>query len=254
MGQLKDKKIDIIRSWDDPNKEPVPEYDYTAIYPVSTYEAIHKTMDDESTTLETDLNAIHEAIESKQDILNGGTPGNLMVWGVQDGEIGEMEVVKTINPDDTARSYQKVTSERAVGKALDLKANVGDLNAHKSDMTSHVTEEEKARWNSMASGEAMDEHIQNLDIHVTLEDKERWNEKADASLVVDHIDSTTNPHHVTAHQTGTYSSSELDTMFSSIRESFFNFENIHYDDTTDTATLGENNEDGYNPDYVLGYG
>lgn len=254
MGQLKDKKIDIIRSWDDPNKEPVPEYDYTAIYPVSTYEAIHKTMDDESTTLETDLNAIHEAIESKQDILNGGTPGNLMVWGVQDGEIGEMEVVKTINPDDTARSYQKATSERAVGKALDLKANVGDLNAHKSDMASHVTEEEKARWNSMASGEAMDEHIQNLGIHVTLEDKERWNEKADASSVTEHIGSTSNPHHVTAHQTGTYSSSELDTMFSSIRESFFNFENIHYDVATDTATLGENNEEGYNPDYVLGYG
>ena len=256
MGHLIDKKIDFIRSYVDPlHPEPVPELDYKAIYPVTAYAAVHKTMDDESATLESELAAIYDLIGAKQDILNGGTPGFLMVWGPGDGSIGEMEVIKTINPDDTARSYQKVPSERAVGKALDLKTDMSSFNRHVEDMNAHVTEEEKNKWNSMASGEAMDEHIKNDDIHVTLEDKENWNSKADGQEVSDHIESTTNPHHVTAHQVGSYSASEVDAMFETINESFFHYEDIHYDSSADTATLGEYDaENGVDPNYVLGYG
>lgn len=255
MGRMIDKKIDIIRSWIDPTHEdPVPDLDYRAIYPVTSYAAVHKTLDDESATLEQELAAIYAKFDEKQDILSGGTPGRLVTWGSAAGDFGEMEVVQTINPDDTEQSYYKATSERSVGKALANKADARTMNDHIEDTNVHVTEEEKIRWNSMAPSQSVEEHMENTDIHTSAEEKASWNAKADGTEFTNHANNTTNPHHVNAHQTGTYTASEIDEMFSSVAESFFNYKNIQYDDKTGIAKLVEYNEDNWNPNYVLGYG
>lgn len=255
MGKLVDKRIEIIRNYIDPTHvEPIPDFDYTAIYPVTSYAAVHRTLEDTSTTLEDDMEFIRNKFEEYQPLITGGTAGYLMVWGNALGSINEMEVIKDINPDDTARSYDKIPSERAVGKALDLKADKKTLNGHIEDDMIHVTEEEKIRWNSMAPSEDIQKHIENSDIHTTAEEKAIWNAKADNSELEEHIKNTTNPHRVTAHQVGTYSTSEIDTMFRSVSESFFRYMNIAYDEKTGKATLEEYDENNWNPNYVLGHG
>lgn len=254
MGQLRDKRIDIIRAWIDPsNPTPIPDLDYDQIYPISVFEAIKKNKNDNAPSLEDELDAISRLINTKQDIISGGASGRLMTWTGVDGSIGETEILKTISDDPASRSQIKVPSERAVGLQLDLKADASHLNRHINDLNIHITEDERSEWNSMTPKDTFDEHAENEDIHVTSEDKENWNAKADQSSLEDHLNDSNNPHNVTAHQVGTYGRQEVDDMFASIRSSFFNYKNIKYDERTGEAELVEYSEDNWNPNYVLAY-
>lgn len=255
MGRRVETRIDTVRAWIDPdNEEKIPELDYRVIHPVTEYGAVHQTEDEESATLEDDLLNIREVLASKQDKLVDGSPGSLMTWTAEDGKVGSTEIVHAVNPDDTERSNQKIPSERAVGLALDLKTDKAVFNNHIEDKNIHVTEEEKERWNSMSTAEEVSEHINNEDIHVTPEEKESWDNKANNSDFSSHVNDTTNPHNVTAHQTGTYSSSEIDRFFASIKESFFTYKGIKYVSSDDTATIEKNSEDTVDPAYILEYG
>ena len=121
MGKLINRSIELVRSYVDPlNPTPIPSLDYNIIYPITLYEAVKKTMDEESTNLEDELNSIYELISKKQDPVSGGMVGSLMVWTNVPGEIGSMEVVKKINDDPTLRSHSKVPSERAVGYKIEV--------------------------------------------------------------------------------------------------------------------------------------
>ena len=124
MGQLREKKINHMRTWIDPsNPAAIPVFDYDIIYPITVYEAIHRTMEDDSTTLDQQLTSIYRLIADKQDAITGGTPGTLMTWSNIKGQIGETEIVRSIGTDQSTRSHQKVPSEKAVGQQLDLKAD-----------------------------------------------------------------------------------------------------------------------------------
>lgn len=256
MGRIIDRTIDYIRTWIDPDKpeEEVPDLDSKVIFPRTVYDAIHKTKEDESTTLTEDLDSIKSSIKEKQDKLPAGIAGKLMTYTGEDGTVGATEVVKVINPDDTERSHSKVVSERAVGTALDGKANLSNVNNHINNADIHVTAEEKEAWNAMAGDGAFQEHIENDDIHVTAEEKEVWDAKPTGTEFSNHVNAVNNPHNVSAHQVGSYTIAEIDDMFESLRESFFNYRNISYDDRTGVATLVEYKETNWNPNYVLSYG
>lgn len=255
MGQLRDKRIVQSRIWLDPNaNNSIPPYDYDFSYPITVYDAIHRTMDNEEFTLTDELNAIYRLIHEKQPMIPGGTAGRLMTFSGISGEIGETEIVASINQDPKLRSHQKVPSERAVGASLDGKVSQSTFASHVGNQIIHVTDEERARWNSMASSDNLSSHINNTDIHVTKEDKERWDAKAGQSDFEDHVTNLNNPHKVTAHQAGTYNRREIDDMFANLRESFFNYLNIAYDNRTNQASLVEYNEENWNPNYVLKYG
>jgi len=253
MGQLKDKRIVQSRVWLEPNPSPIPQYDYDYTYPISVYEAIKRNMDDNATNLSDELDSIYRLINEKQNIIEAGIPGNVMTWTGTRGNIGSIEILKMINSDPSLRSHQKLVSERAIGDILDSKVSAGVFNAHINETSIHVTDIEKNRWNSMAPLSTLHSHINNIAMHITEAERGRWNNKADQSFVDDHVYNINNPHNVTAHQVGTYSRKEIDNMFENLRESFFNYLNIYWDDRQSKAELVEYHATNWNPNYVLEY-
>ena len=254
MGELRDKKIVQSRIWLDPNQAPMPSYDYDYSYPITVYEAVHQTMDDNSATLADELDAIYRLINGKQDIIDPGIPGQLMTWTGIRGQIGAIEVVNTINPDRSLRSNKKIPSERAIGDALDDKVSIESFNNHVSDNSIHMTDVERNRWNSMAPLSTLQAHIGNVAMHITEAERGLWNNKANQSDLEDHVYNTNNPHNVTAHQVGTYTRREIDEIFDNLRETFFNYLNISWDERTNQASLVEYHPANWNPNYVLEYG
>lgn len=254
MGELRDRKIVQSRTWLDGQAQPIPPFDYDYTYPVTVYDAVKRSMEDDSTTLTEELASIYRLIRDKQDKVGPGTPGNIMTWTGMSGQIGSMEVAKAINPDPASRSHQKVPSERAIGDMLDTKVPLSSFNAHIEDSSIHVTDVERSRWNSMAPLSSFQAHVSNHEMHVSEAERGRWNAKADLAIVDSHIYNTDNPHNVTAHQVGTYSRREIDEMFNNLRESFFSYLNISWDDRTNQASLVEYHPSNWNPNYVLAYG
>ena len=254
MGQLRNKVIQHTRSYIKPNPEPIPEYNYDIIFPITAYEAVHADLEDNSRTLKDELEAIYERIGEKQASIPGGNSGRLMTWTGIDGVIGETEIITNISDSQAERSNTKVPSERAVGTKLDAKANLTAFNVHTSDVVAHVTQEDRNEWDNMTPYEEFEEHRDNTDIHVTQTEKETWDAKADTEEVEEHVGNRNNPHVVTAHQVGSYDREEIDEMFLSIRSSFFNYKNIKYDERTNTAELVEYDaENNWNPNYILAY-
>lgn len=253
MGQLKDRRIVQSRIWYDPNQAPMPSYDYDYSYPVTVYDAVHRTMEDDSTTLTEELDSIYRLINAKQDIIDAGTAGQIMTWTGMRGQIGALDLARTINSDPALRSHQKVPTERAIGDSLDSKVNLSDYNNHVNDNSIHLSDIERIKWNSMAPLSTVQAHIANTEMHITEKERGRWNAKADQTDLEAHIYDMNNPHNTTAHQVGTYTRREIDDMFEKIRESFFNYVNISWDDRTNQASLVEYNPANWNPNYVLKY-
>lgn len=253
MGELRNKRIVQSRIYLDGLSTPVPPYDYDFSYPITVYEAVKRSMDSTSTNLEEELESIYRLINGKQDEIDPGTPGQLMTWTGMRGQIGTMEVVKSINTDPSQRSHQKVPSERAIGDSLDTKVSLSDFTSHITDNTIHITDVERNRWNSMAPLSSLQSHIGNTTLHITEAERGRWNAKANQTEVDEHIYNTDNPHNVTAHQVGTYTRREIDEMFTNIRDSFFNYMNISWDERSNQASLVEYHPANWNPNFILGF-
>lgn len=251
MGELIGREIILTRTYIDPDAPSKLNLNYKYTYPQSVYAAIHQTMDETSPTLEDELAAIYRLINDKQDIIDSGLPGQVMLWSGVRGQIGSMEVVRTINADPGQRSNSKLASERAIGSLLDNKVNIVDFNMHSSNTSIHISDVERTRWNQMAPLSTLQAHMANLNAHITEADRKRWNAKADGTVVDDHIYNVSNPHNVTAHQAGTYTQREIDEMFENLRESFFNYKNIFWDDRNNQAKLTDYVASQWNPNYIL---
>ena len=253
MGQLIGKRIDQSRVYDDPNQKPIQPYDYYYSYPKTVYDAVLRNMDDNSPTLTDELESIYRLIDGKQNIVEPGVPGQLMTWTGMRGQIGAMEVVKSINKDPTLRSHKKVPTERAIGDLIDTKVDITSFNAHVNDRSIHLTDIERNKWNSMAPLSTLQAHMSNTSMHITEAERSKWNLKADQEEVDNHIYDMNNPHKVNAHQVGTYTRNEIDEMFQNIRESFFNYLNIMWDDRSNQASLVEYHPANWNPNYILAF-
>lgn len=253
MGQLRDKRIVQSRVWLDPNQTPIPPYDYDYSYPITVFEAVKRSMDDNSSNLTEELSSIYRLINGKQDQIEPGTPNQIMTWTGMRGQIGSVEVAKAINPDPSIRSHQKLVSERAIGDALDTKVKLLDFNTHVNDHSIHITDVERSRWDAMAPMSSLQAHIGNSSVHITEIERGRWNDKANQADLESHIYDINNPHGTTAHQVGTYSRKEIDELFEGFHESFFNYLNITWDDRTSMADLVEYHPGNWNPNYVIGF-
>ena len=253
MPRLIGKEIVQSRIWMDPNQDPIPSLDYKYSYPITVYEAVHQNMEDTSSTLKDEMECIYRLINEKQNIVDPGSPGHLMTWTGMRGQIGTMEVLRSIQKDPSLRSHQKVPSERAIGDMLDTKVPLSSFNEHVNDKSIHITDVERNRWNSMAPLSMLQSHISNIGMHITEAERAKWNGKADQTEIDCHIYDMNNPHHVTAHQVGTYTREEIDDMFQNLRESFFNYLNIMWDDRSNQATLVEYHPTNWNPNFILSF-
>lgn len=255
MGKCIDKKVIQTRQWIDPSaSSSIPTLDYELTFPRTVYDAITKEMDDNSTSLKDEIDSIYRLISNKQDKIAASNSGQLMTFSKVDGQIDATEIIQSIEQEPSKRSSVKLPSEKAVGDMFDMKMAGSEFNAHMQNNTIHITEEERATWNSAASSNDLNIHINDTSVHVTTDDKEKWNNGVSIDEFNDHISNMGNPHNVTAHQIGTYTRKEIDGIINNIRESFFNHKNISYDDRIGVATLAEYNEENWNPNYILGFG
>ena len=253
MGELKNKRIVQSRVFMDGHDMSLPNYDYEFTYPVTVYDAVKKTMDDNSATLTDELEAIYNLLRSKQPLIEAGKPGRIMTWSGVQGDIGSLDVARSIDKNPVNRSHSKIPTERAVGEQLDLKASVSDLHNHIQSRSIHITDVERAKWNSQISAATFNSHVSNTRMHISDAERRAWNAKADVATVEDHVNNFNNPHNVTAHQAGTYTREEIDAHFKSLRETFFNYVNIAYDDRTGVATVHSYDPNNWNPNYVLSF-
>ena len=253
MGELKNKRIVQSRVFMDGHDMSLPNYDYEFTYPVTVYDAVKKTMDDNSATLTDELEAIYNLLRSKQPLIEAGKPGRIMTWSGVQGDIGSLDVARSIDKNPVNRSHSKIPTERAVGEQLDLKASVSDLHNHIQSRSIHITDVERAKWNSQISAATFNSHVSNTRMHISDAERRAWNAKADVDIVEDHVNNFNNPHNVTAHQAGTYTREEIDAAFKSLRETFFNYVNIAYDDRTGVATVHSYDPNNWNPNYVLSF-
>ena len=252
-GQLKNKLIIQTRNWLDPDLQPIPPFDYDYIYPITVFEAVKRNMEENSSNLLDELTSIYRLINDKQNTVEAGVPGNLMTWTGSIGGIGSTEVTRSINPNPENRSHSKIPTERAVGHQLDTRATITQLNTHTNNRQIHITDVERTRWNQGAPLSTLQAHIANAGMHVTNEERQRWNNKAEQSILDEHMYNTNNPHNVTAHQAGTYTRREIDDLFEALRESFFNYVNIQWNNQNNTAELVRYHPANWNPNYVLAY-
>ncbi len=253
MGRLRNKRIIQSRIWLDPNPAPIPECDYDESYPITVFEAVKRNMDKNSSNLQDELDSIYRLIRGKQDIIDMGVAGQVMTWTGVKGQIGAIDIVKTIDSDPASRSHQNLVSEKAIGDALDYKVSLESFNNHANDMTIHISDVERIRWNAMTPNSIFQQHITNEEMHITDEERSRWNSKANQKDFDDHIYNSENPHKTTAHQVGTYSRKEIDDMFDNMRSSFFNYLNISWDERNLNATLSKYEPTNWNPNFVLDY-
>ena len=252
MGQLRDKRIVQDRIWLNPNPAEIPPYDFDYTYPITVYEAIKKDMSDNSSTLADELEAIYRLISNKQGVIGGGVPGNLLTFTGVEGQVSQTKVVRAV-VEPHERSHKNLLSEKAIGDALDQKATTASLNAHISNREMHLSDIERTRWNGMAPLTSLNAHALNTTLHVSPAERARWNAKASQADFEDHVLNTNNPHNVTAHQAGTYTRKEIDDFFAALRETFFNYLNIEWDDRTNTAKLVNYHPANWNPNYILSH-
>lgn len=253
MGQLHDKLIVQSRKYLDPNEVPVPALDYDNTYPITVYEAVKRSFDDNSTNLLDELDSIYRLINDKQSIIDAGIPNQIMTWTGVKGQIGSLEIVKKINNESVNRSNTKIPTEIAVGNALDDKISIAVFNTHSGNNEIHITDVERSRWNAMAPLSTLQAHISNTSLHITNEERAAWNKKANQETLDSHIYDLNNPHSVTAHQVGTYTRKEIDELFQNIRDSFFNYKNISWDERNNQAKLVEYHAANWNPNFILSY-
>jgi hypothetical protein len=254
MGQLLGKQITQTRIYYEEEVTPIPDLDYDYAYPITVYDAVKRSMDDDATTLTDEIASIYSLINEKQPIIEAGTAGRIMTWSGVRGQVGEMEVVQAIASEKINQSRGKVPSERAVADSLATKVNSSIFYKHADDTDIHVTEDEKEKWNAMAPSTDLTSHTSNDEIHLTAEERTNWNAKADQSAFEEHLADTNNPHNVTAHQAGTYSRREIDQMFEDLRETFFHYVNISWDSRNNIASLVDYNAALWNPNFILSYG
>lgn len=253
MGKLLEKRIITSRTYYSPESSTIPPYDYDITYPRTVYQAVMRGMDENSGTLDQEIEAIYRLISEKQETIDGGIAGQIMTWTGVPGEIGSMEILKTLVTDTSKRSHKRILSEKAIEDALDAKLNEKDFNEHTQNENIHISETDRARWNNAASSSMLQYHISDDRIHVTATEKAKWNNKADLEVIDSHINNINNPHQVTAHQTGAYTRHEIDEMLEGMRESFFNYKNIAWDERTGSASLVQYHESNWNPNYILAY-
>lgn len=254
MGQLLGRQIIQSRIWYTEEATKIPDLDYDFAYPITVYDAVKRTMDDNSSSLADEIASIYRLIAEKQPIVEAGVNGRLMTWTGIRGRIGSTEVVRAIATDTINQSNGKIPTERAVGDALATKVPVSTFNRHAENKDIHTTEDEKARWDSMAPMSTFQAHSDNDNIHVTSAQKKAWDGKAEGSDLTGHIYDTANPHNVTAHQVGTYNRQEIDKMFEDLRETFFHYVNIYWDSRKNSASLVDYDETYWNPNFILEYG
>lgn len=140
------RKIVLARTYEE-EKLPPPNLNYEYKFPVTVLEAIKENMEDADKDNVKNLKNIIEEIwyelRSKQPIIPGHDPNNLMTFAGTRGAVGSIPITREIPWDPEKQSHSKIPTEKAVG---DLMFKLGLMDADGNPID---PERDKIRWSDI---------------------------------------------------------------------------------------------------------
>lgn len=252
MSQLRDKRIEQTRRWihDPPN--PLPALDWDEVFPITVYEAVLADFENPGAkNLRQELDHIYSLINRRQEILPRGLNGSIMIWTGVSGRVGSLGVSRQLSIDVSISSHARIPTERAVVQALASRVTIVAFNQHTSDLSIHITDAERNRWNDMTPLVTFRIHVNNTVNHISQNERLRWNNTVDIDDFNAHIFDFNNPHQVTPEQLNVYTIPEVDAMFQGLRRSFFNHRNINWNSVATEAQMVDYHPANSNPHFIM---
>ena len=206
------KEIIQSRIWIDPNAPEAPNLNYKYTYPITVYEAVHATTDEDSETLASELYRINTELLGKQHILPAKSADNLVTYGGIAGSVGAIQISQKIPYDKASQRDDRIPTEKAVGELLrkfGLVTSEGDATGDNSvrilytsvvgrpEMYDELGDDEEG----VISQAALTTIINDIrtEVHHIWDDLDS---STFAATLRDHINDTNNPHGLTARSIG----------------------------------------------------
>ena len=118
MGLI-DRKIDQTIKYINPSEPKPPSQNYEEVFPITVFDAVRKSMDDEdSITLTEVLEKIKIALDNKQPIFPNRPANYLMTFAGEAGEVGGIEISQQIPWDASKQRNDRIPTEKAVGDLM----------------------------------------------------------------------------------------------------------------------------------------
>lgn len=112
------REIQQTRVYDDPSVK-IPNLNYKHIFPITVFDAVRLSMDDEeSITLTQVLEEIHTELRNRQPIFPGRPANFLMTFAGSPGEVGGIQMSREIPWDPAQQSHDRIPTEKAVGTLM----------------------------------------------------------------------------------------------------------------------------------------
>ena len=142
MG-LVGKEIVQSRVWIDPNTPKPPNLNYKYTYPITVFDAIKETTDEQSRTLKEILESIYTELKNRQPIIPTKPANYLVSYGGAPGAVGAIQISQNIPWNPEKQSDCKIPTEKAVGDLL-MKLGITD-----SDGNVDTSGGVKVRWSDI---------------------------------------------------------------------------------------------------------
>lgn len=116
MGKV-GKEIIQSRIWMTDAPKP-PDANYKDIYPITVFEAVKETMEENSRNLQEILSKMEEDLKTKQRILPSKPSNYLVTYAGHPGAVGSIAITTKMSWDPSKHSHKKIPTEKAVGDLL----------------------------------------------------------------------------------------------------------------------------------------
>lgn len=258
MGSLITREIVQTRTWIDPtNPNPqLPEWDYNFTYPITIFDAVFSDYGPNPYTIRQAIKVLEDDIAGRQPMIPAGSPNDVITWTDTRGKLGRLPVTRNFEPVPGLRSRDKLPTEEAIGRYVDTKTPLTTFEAHTADVkpdqrSIHVTDDERTYWNAMTPIGQFIGHRDDAVRHISEEDRQRWDSKASGEELTAHLKDHNNPHRVNAAQVNTFTREEILALIEASQPKFFNYKNIAWDMVNGTFGLELYQAKNWDPNYIL---
>lgn len=112
------KEIVQSRIWVKSDPDPIPELNYKETFPITVFNAIRETYDENSCTLKMVVDDLYAELYKRQMILPAKPANYLVTYGGIAGQVGAIQISQKIPWDSNEQRTDRIPTEKAVGDLL----------------------------------------------------------------------------------------------------------------------------------------